>query len=74
MEKTERTNSTQKSNAAALKKQKDNLEEDNERMLDIVRQKEDALSQATQRLTALEAETRRVMYWYLVPELLTAPN
>jgi hypothetical protein len=62
MERTERTNSTQKSNAAALKRQKDELEEDNERMLDIVRQKEEALSQATQRLTALEAETRRVMY------------
>ncbi|KAK3847336.1 MAG: hypothetical protein J3R72DRAFT_162992 [Linnemannia gamsii] len=60
MEKTERTNSTQKSNAAALRRQKDELEDENERMQDILRQKEEALSQATLRLTAIEADTRRI--------------
>ncbi|OAQ33347.1 hypothetical protein K457DRAFT_215254 [Linnemannia elongata AG-77] len=60
MEKTERTNSTQKSTAAALKRQKDELEDENERMQDILRQKEDALNQATLRLTAIEAEARRI--------------
>ncbi|KAF9926855.1 hypothetical protein FBU30_003645 [Linnemannia zychae] len=60
MEKTERTSSTQKSNAAALKKQKDELEEENDRMQEILRQKEDALNQATLRLTAIEAETRKI--------------
>ncbi|KAF9127901.1 hypothetical protein BGW39_005485 [Mortierella sp. 14UC] len=60
MEKTERTNTTQKSTAAALKRQKDELEDENERMQDILRQKEDALNQAMLRLTAIEADTRRI--------------
>lgn len=72
MEKTERTNSTQKSTAAALKRQKDELEDENERMQDILRQKEDALNQATLRLTAIEAEARRVWHRDSVSELLTA--
>ncbi|KAF9108575.1 hypothetical protein BGX29_010181 [Mortierella sp. GBA35] len=60
MEKTERTNSSQKTSAAAMKRQKDELEDENGRMQEVLRQKEEALNQATLRLTAIEAETRKI--------------
>ncbi|CAO3567363.1 unnamed protein product [Mortierella alpina] len=56
----ERTSSTQKNSAAALKKQRDELAEDNSRMQEWLRQKEEALNQAMIRLTAKEADSRRI--------------
>ncbi|KAF9954640.1 hypothetical protein BGZ72_004428 [Mortierella alpina] len=56
----ERTSSTQKNSAATLKKQRDELAEDNSRMQEWLRQKEEALNQAMIRLTAKEADSRRI--------------
>ncbi|GJJ73387.1 hypothetical protein EMPS_05745 [Entomortierella parvispora] len=60
IEKSERTSSTQKNSAATLKKQKDELEEENEHMKESLRQKEEALNSAIIRLTAFEADSRRI--------------
>ncbi|KAF9285772.1 hypothetical protein BGZ68_003556 [Mortierella alpina] len=56
----ERTSSTQKNSAATLKKQRDELAEDNSRMQEWLRQKEEALNQAMIRLSAKEADSRRI--------------
>jgi len=60
IEKSERTSSTQKNSAATLKKQKDELEEENEHMKESLRLKEEALNSAIIRLTSIEADSRRV--------------
>ncbi|KAG0038816.1 hypothetical protein BGZ83_002993, partial [Gryganskiella cystojenkinii] len=60
IEKGERTSSTQKNSAATLKKQKDELEEENELMKESLREKEEALNNAILRLTAIEADSHRI--------------
>ncbi|KAI1319675.1 hypothetical protein EDD11_003369 [Mortierella claussenii] len=60
IEKGEKTSSTQKSTAAALKKQKEELEEENTRIRESWRQSEDAYNQLTSRLAADEAERRKI--------------
>lgn len=64
IEKSEKTSSTQKSSAAALKIQRDELEEENRRMQESLRNKEEALSNAMVRLTAIEADSRRVRNYF----------
>lgn len=62
IEKSEKTSSTQKHSAATLKMQRDELEEDNRRMQESLRIKEETLSNAMLRLTAIEADSRRVRH------------
>lgn len=63
IEKSEKTSSTQKHSAATLKMQRDELEEDNRRMQESLRIKEEALINATARLTTIEADSRRVRHY-----------
>ncbi|KAF8925737.1 hypothetical protein BGZ58_000521 [Dissophora ornata] len=60
IEQNERTNSTQKNTAAALKKQKEELEDENARMRDSKRQTEESLNQLSLRLASNEAGRRRI--------------
>ncbi|KAF9415314.1 hypothetical protein BGZ94_000126 [Podila epigama] len=60
IEERERTSSTQKTSVALLKMQRDELEEENARMQESLKIKEDALNDAMHRLTIIEAESRRI--------------
>ncbi|KAF9203769.1 hypothetical protein BGZ49_006060 [Haplosporangium sp. Z 27] len=60
IEKNEKTNSTQKNTAAALKKQKEELEEENSRVRESLRQSEEALNELSKRLASDEAGKRRI--------------
>ncbi|KAF9397748.1 hypothetical protein BGX21_008553 [Mortierella sp. AD011] len=60
IEKSERTSSSQKSTAAAWKKQKEELEEENARVRESLRQSETALNELSKRLAAEEAGRRRI--------------
>ncbi|KAF9434075.1 hypothetical protein BGZ76_008624 [Entomortierella beljakovae] len=60
IEKSEKTNSTQKSNAATWKKQKEELEEENTRVRESLRETEEALGQLSKRLASDEAGKRRI--------------
>ncbi|KAG0196792.1 hypothetical protein BGX28_009747 [Mortierella sp. GBA30] len=56
---TEKTSSTQKNSAATLKKQKDELEAENNRMQESLKEKEEVLHYAMARLSAKEADALR---------------
>ncbi|KAF9354713.1 hypothetical protein BGX26_007453 [Mortierella sp. AD094] len=60
IEKSEKTNSSQKSTAAAWKKQKEELEEENARVRESLRQSEVSLNQLSKRLASDEAGRRRI--------------
>ncbi|KAF9178647.1 hypothetical protein BGZ50_007590, partial [Haplosporangium sp. Z 11] len=60
IEKIDRTSSTQKNSAATWKKQRDELQDENSRMQESLRLKEEALNQAIIRLTSMEADARRI--------------
>jgi hypothetical protein len=60
IEQSERNNSTQKSTAAALKKQKEELEAENSRVRESLRQTEIARDHLNIRLASDEAGRRRV--------------
>ncbi|KAF9103920.1 hypothetical protein BGX27_010316 [Mortierella sp. AM989] len=60
IEKSEKTSSTQKSSAAAWKKQKEELEEENTRVRESLKETESALGQLSKRLASEEAGRRRI--------------